>query len=96
MCALFLLNICKSSKELYLYKNAGCIIIDVVRDLLGVGTVWYHPKGNANILSDTCTVADNGFEVDYSSCPDENSNRDLAYRIKTCEGRTLRFSTNSK
>ena len=97
MCALFLLNIYKSSKELYLYtNNAGCIIIDMVGDLPGVGTVWYHPKGIINILSHTYTVADNGFEVDYSSQPDENSDRNLAYHIETSEDRTLQFSPNSK
>ena len=90
------MNICKSSKELYLYTNAGFVIIDIVGDLPGVRTMQYHPEGIANILSHTCTVTDNGFEVDYSSHPDENRNRDLVYRIETSEGRKLRFSPNSK
>ena len=84
-CAFFLVNIRKFPKELYLYTNAGCVIIDMVGDLPGVGTVWYHPKGIANIFSHTKTVADNGFEVDYLSRPDENEKRDSAYCIKTNE-----------
>jgi hypothetical protein len=41
-------------------------IIDKVGDLPGVGTVWYHLEGIANVLSNA-RVAENGFEVDYSS-----------------------------
>jgi hypothetical protein len=62
----FLCNIRTSKKKLHLYTNAGMVIIDKVGDLPGVGAVWYHPEGIANVLSNA-RVLENGFEVDYSS-----------------------------
>ena len=62
--------------------------------LPGVGIVWYHPKGIVNMLSHTRYIADNGFEVDYSSRRDKNGEGDLAYRIKTHEDRVLCFTSN--
>jgi hypothetical protein len=33
-----------------IYCNAGVTSTDLIGDLPGYGTVWYHPKGIANIL----------------------------------------------
>jgi hypothetical protein len=65
----FLCNIRVSKKKLYLYTNAGMVTIDKIGDLPGVGTVWYHPEGISNVLSNT-RVLENGFKVDYSSRKD--------------------------
>ena len=31
--------------------NAGVLIVTLIGDLEGYGTVWYHPKAIANIIS---------------------------------------------
>jgi hypothetical protein len=91
----FLCMIQTSEKKLHLYTNAGMVVIDKIGDLPGVGTVWYHPEGIANVLSNA-RVPKNGFEVDYSSQKDSKGYRDPAYRIETREGIKLRFIPNEK
>ena len=41
----------QSQQKLRLRCNAGTVTITLARDLKGYGTVWYQPKGIANILS---------------------------------------------
>ena len=43
---------------------------DIVGDLPGYGTVWYHPTGIANILSLSCAI--NIFTVTYDSANGNN------------------------
>ena len=64
---MFLVNIRKSSKPLLLYTKAGNAIINKIGELPGVGTVWLHQEGIANILSFHQVQVNNGFEIDYSS-----------------------------
>jgi hypothetical protein len=44
-------NIRKGAGHMDIYCNAGVTSTDLIGDLPGCGTVWYHPKGIANILS---------------------------------------------
>jgi hypothetical protein len=73
----FLCNIRISEKKLHLYTNAGMVVIDKIGDLPGVGAVWYHPEGIANVLSNA-RVLENELEVDYSSQKDSKGSRDPA------------------
>ena len=82
---MFLVNIRKSSKPLLLYTNAGNTIINEIGELPGVGTVWLHREGIANILSFHQVQENNGFEIDYSSRADKNGRRDKSFRIETAE-----------
>ena len=47
----FLSNIRESKKTLHLFTNAGKVVQNQEGDLPGLGTVWYHPDGIANMLS---------------------------------------------
>ena len=49
--AQLLRNIRKFNRTLDIHCNAGVVSTDMVGDLPGYGTVWYHPTGTANILS---------------------------------------------
>ena len=82
---MFLVNIRKSSKPLLLYTNAGNTIINKIGELPGVGTVWLHQEGIANILSFHQVQENNGFEIDYSSRADKNGRRDKSFRIENAE-----------
>ena len=44
-------NIRKESYFLKMYSTGGVTEINLIGDLPGFGTVWYHPNGIANILS---------------------------------------------
>jgi hypothetical protein len=44
-------NIRESSRHMDIHCTTGITSTNLVRDLSGYGTVWYHPKGIANILS---------------------------------------------
>ena len=44
-------NIRENSTYMDIHCNAGIVSTNLVGDLPGYGTVWYHPKGIANILS---------------------------------------------
>ena len=49
--ARLLQNIRKVNKTIDIHYNAGVGSTDMLGDLPGYGTVWYHPTGIANILS---------------------------------------------
>jgi hypothetical protein len=49
-----------------IHCNAGVTSTNLIGDYPGYGTVWYHPKGIANILS-LSRVKNNGFRVTYDS-----------------------------
>ncbi len=50
-----------------IHCNAGVTRTNMVGNLPGYGTVWYHPKGIANILS-LARVKERGYHVTYDSC----------------------------
>ena len=44
-------NIRRSNKNMFIHCTAGVAKTNLIGDLPGYGTVWYHPNGIANILS---------------------------------------------
>ena len=44
-------NIWRSKKDMFIHCTAGVAKTNLIGDLPGYGTVWYHPNGIANILS---------------------------------------------
>ena len=44
-------NIRRAKKNMFIHCTAGVAKTNLVGDLSGYGTVWYHPNGIANILS---------------------------------------------
>jgi hypothetical protein len=64
--ATLLKNIRQSDSQMKIHCNAGVTSTNMVGDLPGYGTVWYHPNGIANILS-LSRVADKGYMVSYNS-----------------------------
>ena len=46
-----LANVRKIDKSMYIHCNAGVASTNLVGELNGVGVVWYHPEGIANIIS---------------------------------------------
>ena len=51
---------------MYIHCTAGIATTDIVGDLPGYGTVWYHAIRIANILS-LARVREKGYIVSYSS-----------------------------
>eukprot|EP00536_Pseudo-nitzschia_multiseries_P015470 jgi/Psemu1/42725/gm1.42725_g len=88
---MFLVNVRKTDKTLDLHTNAGQVTIDEIGELPGVGTVWLHRNGIANILSFHALQHTNNFEIDYSTRPNKNGIRDKAFRVETPEGSHHRF-----
>jgi hypothetical protein len=78
---MFLVNVRKTTKRLELHTNAGSTIIDEIGELPGVGTVWVHQKGIANIPSFHNVQEINKFKIDYSSRPNQDGIRDKAFKI---------------
>ena len=64
-------NIRKVDQVKRIWCNAGVATTNQVGDLLGYGTVWYHPKGIANIVSLSRAVKA-GYHVQFDS---EKGNR---------------------
>jgi hypothetical protein len=64
--AKLLMNVRKSDKNLDIHCNAGVATTNLIGDFPGYGTVWYHPKGIANILSLSC-MWERGYLVVYNS-----------------------------
>ena len=44
-------NLRRSNKNMFIHCTAGVAKTNLIGDLPGYGTVWYHPNGIANILS---------------------------------------------
>ena len=61
-----LTNIREDSKSMDIHCNAGVVSTNLIGDLAGYGTVWYHPTGIANILS-LSRVKEHGYRVTYDS-----------------------------
>ena len=56
----FVKIICFSTVILFLRMQVRKYRINQITDLPGVCTVWFYPKGMANILSQHCMVVNNG------------------------------------
>jgi hypothetical protein len=61
-----LTNIREDTKSMSIHCNAVVATTNLIGDLPGYGTVWYHPKGIANILS-LSRVKEHGYRVTYDS-----------------------------
>ena len=59
-------NIRKVEKHMDIHCNAGVTSTNLVGDLPGYGTVWYHPNGIANILS-LAKMQEHGYHIKYDS-----------------------------
>ena len=59
-------NIREGDTHMDIHCNAGVTRTNMVGDLPGYGTVWYHPNGIANILS-LSRVKEKGYRVTYDS-----------------------------
>jgi hypothetical protein len=64
--AKLLTNVHMSDKNLDIHCNAGVTTTNLIGDFPGYGTVWYHPKGIANILS-LSRLRERGYRVVYDS-----------------------------
>jgi hypothetical protein len=60
-------NIREHTSCMNIHCNAGTTTTKLVGDLPGYGTVWFNPKGIANILS-LSHVIEKGYSVLFSSC----------------------------
>ena len=64
--AKLLRNIRKAESFMDIHCNAGVASTNLVGELPGYGTVWYHPKGIANILS-LARVRERGYTITFDS-----------------------------
>ena len=87
----FLTNIRKTNRKLQLHTNTGTSIINEIGELPGVGTVWVHRNGIANILSFHKLQDDNSFKIDYKSQKDDVGQRDKSFKVQTPKGVVQRF-----
>jgi hypothetical protein len=62
-------NIRKSDSTMNIHSTGGISKTDMIGELPGYGTLWYHPDGIANILS-LARVRSQGYDVTYSSKDD--------------------------
>ena len=62
-------NIRKSEFRMDIHCNAGVASTNMIGDFPGYGTVWYHPRGIANILS-LARIVEKGYQVKYDSASD--------------------------
>ena len=87
-----------STVNLVLRTQAGEYRIDQIAELPGVGTVWFYPKGVANILSQYRMVVNSGWDVDYSTKLYRKSGnmKDLKYDCFTSEGVNVTFTPNKQ
>jgi hypothetical protein len=59
-------NIRQHSNVMDIHCNAGVTSTNLIGELMGYGTVWYNPKGIANILS-LARVKERGYRVTFDS-----------------------------
>ena len=59
-------NIREADSYMDIHCNAGVTSTNLIGDLPGYGTVWYHPNGIANILS-LARVRERGYKVTFDS-----------------------------
>ena len=61
-----LTDVREDTEYMEIHCNAGVASTNLIGDLAGYGTVWYHPNGIANILS-LSRVREHGYHVTYDS-----------------------------
>ena len=64
-------NIRRTDRTIHIFCNAGVKTTDMVGDTPGMGEVWYHSEGIANILSKALIHKD--YQVKYNSRLDNTS-----------------------
>jgi hypothetical protein len=84
-----LVNIREHADVMDIHCNAGVTSTKLVGDLLGYGTVWYHPNGIANILS-LARVKEHGYRVTFDTS-DGN-----AFHIHKADGTVRVFNQSPK
>ena len=84
--------------NLVLRTQAGEYRIDQIADLPEVGTLWFYPKGMADILSQHRMVVNSECDVDYSTKSYSKSGniQDLKYDCVTSEGVNVTFTPNKQ
>ena len=87
--AKLLKNIRKTNRVMYIHCTAGTTSTDMVGDLPGYGTVWYHANGIANILS-LSRVREKGYVINYSS------NAGNVFRVTNNTGKIHLFKPSEK
>ena len=68
-------NIRRAKENMFIHCTAGVAKTNLVGDLPGYGTVWYHPNGIANILS--LSKVKEKYRVTYDS---DNNNQFIVHR----------------
>ncbi|VEU38525.1 unnamed protein product [Pseudo-nitzschia multistriata] len=81
-------NIRKTNRPMYIYCNAGVATTNMVGEFPGVGTVWYHKAGIANILS--LSQIKKQHRVTYDSSIDN------VFRVHSKDGKVCREFKQSK
>ena len=84
-----LTNIRTGAGSMTIHCNAGAATTDLVGELSGYGTVWYHPDGIANILS-LARVKEQGYRVTYDS---DGGNR---FMIHKSDGSVRTFEESTR
>jgi hypothetical protein len=84
-----LTNIRTGTGSMTIHCNAGATTTDLVGDLSGYGTVWYHPNGIANILS-LARVKEQGYRV---TCDSDGGNR---FTIHKSDGSVRIFEESTR
>ncbi len=82
-------NIRENDTYMDIHCNAGVTSTNMVGELPGYGTVWYHPKGIANILS-LARIKERGYQVTYDS---HNGN---LFRMKKPDGTVRVFKQSER
>jgi hypothetical protein len=80
-----LTNICENSTSMEVHFNAGVTTRNMVGDLDGYGTLWYHPTGIANIIS-LANKKDKGYHVTF----DNNNNN--SFNVNKLDGTCCIFT----
>eukprot|EP00536_Pseudo-nitzschia_multiseries_P018080 jgi/Psemu1/54058/gm1.54058_g len=71
-------------------------IVDTVGELPGVGTVWVHENGIANILLFHKLLDTNNFEINYTSRPDNCRVWNKSFQNETPDGVQRQFQPDSQ
>ena len=72
-----LMDIRTGSDSMSIHCNAGVTTTNLIGELSGYGTVWFHPDGIANILSLARIKDEQGYRVTYDS---NNGNRFVIHK----------------
>ena len=82
-------NIRQHSNVMDIHCNAGVTSTNLIGELMGYGTVWYNPKGIANILS-LARVKERGYRVTF------DSSEGNAFHLHKADGTVRVFNQSPK